>query len=170
MSDRPHRLAIFSYRGMHHYSLTFCCYRRRDVFVNREVVAVALDQILRSAAEWDFVVIAYCFMPDHLHLLVEGSEETADLTAFARDVKQRTGYHWRDKRSGILWQHGYYDRVLRDGEPPLAVARYILENPVRARLVVRPRDYPYSGSHVWTWEQLLEIWDVDAESFKAGGR
>jgi hypothetical protein len=47
----------------------------------------------------------------------------------------------------------------------LTVARYILENPVRKGLSREPRDYAFSGSAVWTWEQLLEMWRMDGTSF-----
>ena len=45
-----------------------------------------------------------------------------------------------------LWQDGYYERVLRKSEDVLAIIDYILDNPVRAGLVSRPLDYPFSWS------------------------
>ena len=36
------------------------------------------------------------------------------------------------------------------------VVRYVLENPVRARLVASPEDYPYSGSFVYEYGELME--------------
>jgi hypothetical protein len=45
---------------------------------------------------------------------------------------------------------------LRDDEATLSVARYILENPVRARLVRNPQDYPFSGSPVHSMAEILE--------------
>ena len=36
------------------------------------------------------------------------------------------------------------------------MVRYILENPVRARLVASPEDYPYSGSFVYEYGELME--------------
>ena len=97
-------------------------------------------------------------MSDHLHLLVEGQSDDADLIAFARDIKQRVAYRQLRTRRERVWQKGYYERVLRDDEATLTVARYILANPVRKGLVREPRDYAFSGSAVWTWEQLLELW------------
>jgi hypothetical protein len=46
--------------------------------------------------------------------------------------------------------------VLRGEEAATSVARYILENPVRAGLVEDIRAYPFSGSNVYTVDQLLE--------------
>jgi len=104
-------------------------------------------------------------MPDHLHLLVEACDEQADLVAFAKDIKQRIGYRHPRKSAARIWQKGLHDRVLRDDEATLTVVKYILENPVRAGLVKEPRDYPYSGSAIWTWDQLMELWQTDASEF-----
>ena len=99
-------------------------------------------------------------MPDHLHLLVTCQSEEADLIAFAKDVKQRVAYRRRCLDRGVVWQPGYYERILRDDEATLTVAKYILANPVRKGLVREPRDYPFSGSALWSWDQLLELWQV----------
>jgi putative transposase len=117
-----------------------------------------LEQISRAAADWSFVVLAYCFMPDHLHLLVEAHAENADLLKFAHAVKQRTGYAYRQLSTGPLWQQGYFEHVLRDDELTPVVARYILANPVSAGLCSEPRHYPFSGSLAWSKEQLDDLW------------
>jgi hypothetical protein len=57
-------------------------------------------------------------------------------------------------RRARLWQEGYYDRVLRSSDATLEIARYIVANPVRARLCVDAMRYPYSGSSKYT---LIEI-------------
>ncbi len=57
---------------------------------------------------------------------------------------------------GRLWQEGYYERVLRDDDASRDIARYIIANPVRGGLVTSPIEYPYSGSDVWTLQELLE--------------
>jgi putative transposase len=125
-----------------------------------------MNEISRAAASRGFAVIAYCFMPDHLHLLIEATSESSDLVAFADEAKQRTAYRYRRRQSQALWQKGYYERVLRDDEATLAVARYILANPVRAGLVQEPRDYPFSGSLVFDKRQLDDLWQsVAAGSF-----
>jgi len=166
MSNRPHRLQDFAYTGRCRYSLTFCTYQRQTRFTDPDAVQEAVRQILQSARLYDFAVFAYCFMPDHLHLLVEGQSETAELIPFAHAAKQQIAYHYRRRHDVTVWQKGYYEHVLRDDEATLTVAKYILENPVRGGLVAEPRDYPFSGSSVWTWDQLLEMWQSDASALR----
>jgi hypothetical protein len=57
---------------------------------------------------------------------------------------------------GRLWQAGYFDRVLREDDSTFAVARYIVQNPVRAGLVRSPVEYPFCGSSIWSKEELIE--------------
>jgi putative transposase len=148
--------------------LTFCAYERRRLFADPTFAYAAIQQMLTSSAKNRFAVYAYCFMPDHVHLLVEGRAATAGLERYAKDVKQRIGYHDPLKGSRLVWQPGLYDRVLRGDESTVIVAKYILENPVRKRLVKEPREYPYSGSSEWTWEQMLEMWQTSADAVAMG--
>jgi REP element-mobilizing transposase RayT len=44
-------------------------------------------------------------------------------------------------KKGQVWLNEYYDRVIRDEEDYLGKMSYIINNPVKARLVERPEDY-----------------------------
>src|SRR5262245_9029633 len=72
---RPEHLRTFDYLGFHRYSLTFCTFRLARHFVDAHAVDVARSQISRAAREERFALTAYCFMPDHVHLLVEGESD-----------------------------------------------------------------------------------------------
>lgn len=153
--SRPTRIPGFSYRGPYRYFLTFCTFDRRGVFLESLVAITVLSQFRTTARELDFAILAYCLMPDHAHLLLEGTTDDADLQRFVKRAKQRSGQTYAHHTRGRLWQEGYYDRVLRAEEESRAVARYVIENPVRAGLVDRPGRYPHLGSDVWSVEELL---------------
>jgi len=68
----PKPLRNFDYIGAHRYFLTWCCFGRHTLFGDPQVVANAVTQILRACEPCGMEIIAYCFMPDHLHMLVEG--------------------------------------------------------------------------------------------------
>jgi putative transposase len=94
--------------------------------------------------------MAYCFMPDHLHLAVEGRSTTSDLRRFVKVAKQRIAYMARTEfQIACIWQDGYYERVLRTFESMDTLIRYILDNPVRAGLVECAQDFPHSGTMYW---------------------
>ena len=109
-----------------------------------EIDLVRLE-IFATAANYAFDVCAYCFMPDHLHLLVQGMKSDATLTPFITMAKQRSGYLFRKRTGARLWQDGYFERTIRCDEDLTAVALYIQANPVRAGLVVRVADWPHAG-------------------------
>jgi hypothetical protein len=56
----------------------------------------------------------------------------------------------------VLWQRSYYDHILREDEDVVGVARYVLENPVRAGLVTEVIQYPFHGSFVMNVCDLLD--------------
>jgi REP-associated tyrosine transposase len=103
-------------------------------------------QIQRTGSEEQFALIAYCFMPDHVHLAVEGRADNSDLRRFVKLAKQRVAYVARRQFAiPAIWQSGYYERVVR-AHGMANVVRYILDNPVQAGLVQRREQYPFSGS------------------------
>ena len=161
-------LKTFDYVGFYRYFLTFCTDDRRPYFVDRQHVDVVLEQILRAAADTDFAIIAYCFMPDHVHLLIEACSEASDCLRFIKRAKQFSGYHFRQRFGRPLWQRYGYEHVLRDDEETLGIARYILENPVRARLVARVEDYPFLGSAIYPIADILEAVQMMPAGRKSG--
>ena len=85
-------------------------------------------------------------MPDHVHLLVEGRHSDADMKHLVVLFKQKSGYWFKSTYGVKLWAPNYHEHVLRNDEATMAVARYIIQNPIRKRMVDDCSDYPYSGS------------------------
>ena len=168
MRDRRSlRLPGFAYRGCHRYFLTYGTFARTPVFVAREPVAQVSAQILRAAVEQGFEILTYCFMPDRVHLLVEAMDDACQGKAFIARSKQYSAFHFKARTGCRLWQRDSFERVLRDNEGSLAVSRYILANPVRAGLVTRPLDYPYSGSFAWDRQALLDVFIESKSGYEA---
>jgi putative transposase len=153
ISDRPRRLDGVSYVGYQRYFLTSCTAGRHQAFAEEGVATRCTDQLLRSARLHDFEIPAYCFMPDHLHVLALGDSLQADFRAFVKHFKQISGFEYKRATRRKLWQTGYDERVLRDEESTLAVARYIFENPLRAGLETEYGAYPYAGSTLYDYRQ-----------------
>ena len=151
----PAHSAHLPYVGSHDYFLTFCTDQRRRLFVDESCVTLVRTQILRAAREKRFEISAYCFMPDHVHLIASGCDESSDVKAFIKLSKQYSGYYFFKQRGERLWQRYGYERVVRD-EAELALAiGYVVANPVRAGLVTHPAEYRYVGSERYTLPELL---------------
>lgn len=151
---KPNRLAPISYQGFNQYFLTLCTHHRLNLFYSPRIVSPVLDSLGRTAAKFHFGVYAYCFMPDHLHLLAQAQSSNFALPSFVRAFKAASTVAARAIGEHPLWQKGYYDHVLRDSESADAVAWYIFLNPLRAGLARALKDWPFSGSLVLDWKRI----------------
>ncbi|HEX8572534.1 MAG TPA: transposase [Allosphingosinicella sp.] len=90
---------------------------------------------------------AWVLMPNHVHLILVPADSDGLRRALAPLHRRYAGYiHAREDRCGHFWQ-GRFGCVAMD-EPHLAAAiRYVLLNPVRAGLVSRAADWPWSSVH-----------------------
>jgi REP-associated tyrosine transposase len=150
----PDHLRTFGHHAFYRYSLLFRTLERRQVFVAPSPVELVLSQIRRTAVEEQFAVIAYCFMPDHLHLVVEGRAHDSDCRRFSVRSRQYSTFYYLRQYGEMLWQSGALERALRDREQAFKVAGYVLENPVRAGLATTIAEYPFVGSLVLPLSEL----------------
>jgi len=103
-------------------------------------------KILREAVErFGWICHAYCLMPNHFHLLVETPQ--ANLSSGMRHLNgvYTQAFNRSHKRGGHIFQ-GRFKAVLIEKESHLLeAARYIVLNPVRARLAAHPRRWKWSS-------------------------
>jgi REP element-mobilizing transposase RayT len=95
-------------------------------------------------------------MPDHLHLLVEGKAHDSSCRQFAARCQRYSGFLYSRQFGASLWQRTCAERVLRDREQAYSVARYILENPIRAGLAATVDEYPFLGSLLYSRAELID--------------
>ncbi len=153
---QPKRLSGISYNRLAAYFVTSVTQDRIKAFDLNDFGPFVANALIEIARRFEFEVSAYSVMPDHVHFLVTAIAEGADFRRMVAAWKQRTGYEWSRRHGSKLWQHGYWERVLRDNDNPLSVCRYIIENPVRAGLVAHPADYPLSGSTQYEIQHICE--------------
>ena len=147
------RLDSFNYKGPYAYFVTCATYKKRLYFTDREVTDLIILIMKDRTARNGFDVYVYCFMPDHLHMLLAGKEESS-LHKFMREFKQESSFAFKKRYYNSLWQRSYYDRVLRTDEMLDDVAWYIINNPVRKGLVDDYGSYAFSGSFLFDLGEL----------------
>jgi putative transposase len=110
-------------------------------------IAQIVEDALRHFDGERYRLLAWCVMPNHVHVLVETrpGHPVASLvqswkgyTAFA--INKRLG------RSGPLWARDYHDRFIRDAAHLANALRYIEQNPVAAGLITRVEEWPFSSA------------------------
>ena len=101
--------------------------------------------LARTVRHFGWILLAFCLMPNHVHLLVE-----------LREPKLAKGMHWlhsmyaryfndRHVRSGRLFEHRYDAKLVADELYFATLVPYIEQNPVRALLCAEPHDWPWSS-------------------------
>jgi len=119
--------------------------RRAPIFFEAGDQEVYRSLLAREARRREVEVWAYCLMPNHVHLIL--TPHTADGLSLALGEAHRRYTSFINARSG--WSgHLFQSRfasVALDETHVMAAARYIVLNPVRARLVARPEAWPWSS-------------------------
>lgn len=125
------------------YLVTTVTLERKPVFLNFSA-ARCLIAALRSEEKLGRAhTLAFVVMPDHLHWLLE-LQKNATLSQVVGAIKSVTAHALRMS----LWQDGFHDHALRRDEDLLALARYVVANPLRKGLVKRLGDYSHWDA-VW---------------------
>lgn len=87
-------------------------------------------------------------MPNHVHLVLVPQDEDGIRRCLSAVHRRYAGHiHARLKRTGHFWQ-GRFGCAAMDEDHLGAALRYLALNPVRARLVDRATDWPWSSVHV----------------------
>jgi len=149
------RLARHHYQGHAVVFWTNTLEKRVRGWLTPSFHATFRELLLHSAARYAVWCPAYCLMPDHLHLLWMGLRRESDQSKAMRFLR---GELEPALGEGREWQHQPHDSVLREDERKrnafAATCFYVLENPVRAKLVDSTRDWTFCGTVVPGYPRL----------------
>ena len=112
-----------------------------------------LRAVMYEAKErYPFKMLAYCFLPDHFHLLIHpavGVTHSQIMHSikpnFTKQYKEGMGLQGSMK----FWQKRYWDHIIRDEDDLADHLDYIHYNPVKHKLVAKPEDWPNSSFRYW---------------------
>ncbi len=142
MSTPKHRVAPGS-----SYFVTTKCWQGRAVFQVREIAQIVVQTLLHYRDQNAYLLHDFVVMPNHLHVLLTPAAN-ASLEKAVQLIKGGTSYAIHSARGHKMqiWQEGFYDWTVRDASDWNAKVEYIRLNPVRAKLVNKPEEWPYSSA------------------------
>jgi len=131
------------------YLVTTVTEQRQTVFADFYLGRIVIQAMRHQHEQGNVQSLAFVLMPDHLHWLFTLQNDNT-LAEVMKQVKGISSYLINKNLrecGGIqlhhpLWQEGYHDRALRKEEDLQQIARYIVANPLRAKLVHKIGDYP----------------------------
>lgn len=102
--------------------------------------------LLKEAMElYSYNLQAYCLMPNHVHLQLECIKTPPGRIMNYTHTKYAKYFNKKYDFSGHVFEDRYGSELITSIDYELEVNRYIHLNPVKANLVQRPEDYPWSS-------------------------
>jgi putative transposase len=102
-------------------------------------------------------IVAYCFMPTHIHLILQQLKKDGISIFMGKVLNSYTRYfNLKNKRKGPLWESRFKNVEVETDEQLLHLTRYLHLNPVTANLVEDPQDWSFSSYKEYLGEKQLE--------------
>jgi putative transposase len=131
---------------------------REDIYVDDADREEWLDVLGEACGRFNWMVHAYCLMTNHYHVLLETPDGN-----LSRGMRQLNGvYTQRFNRAhgrvGHVFQGRYKAVVVQKDAYLMELARYIVVNPVRARMVRSAREWPWSSYRATAGQEPCPAW------------
>lgn len=116
------------------------------LLANDSAASAVQDALLHFDGE-RYKLIAWCVMPNHVHVVLEQSERHP-LSAVKHSWKSFTANQINriHNRRGAVWMREYFDRFMRDDHHLATTIAYVERNPVAAGYVPRAEVWPWSSA------------------------
>ena len=119
---------------------------RQNLFEERADYEKFKEIVRVVKAEMNFSLYAYCLMTNHVHLFIK-EKEIGQLSKIMSKILSHYALWFNIKylRTGPLFNNRYMSEPVEDERYYLSLVRYIHQNPLKARIVGRVGQYPYSS-------------------------
>jgi putative transposase len=133
---------------------------RNQAFHHEGDYASFVQLIRQACARFPMRVLAYCLMPNHIHLTVwpQGGRDLSKWMHWLWTAHVRS-YRKQYRGSGHIWQGRFKAFPVQEDDHLLTVLRYIECNPLRAGLVNRAEEWPWSSLYAGVAAPLLPVLD-----------
>jgi putative transposase len=122
---------------------------RQKVFFSDEDYALYLRLISDACTAARVTCLGFCLMPNHVHLILVPADENGLRAALSKANRAYAGrINARRKMTGHFWQ-GRYGSVALDDAHLHEALRYVLMNPVKAKLVAKPEAWAWSSARAY---------------------
>ncbi|WP_321370435.1 transposase [uncultured Desulfuromusa sp.] len=141
-----------------YYHVTSRGNERKDIYKSRRDREKFLSYLESATDRYGALIHGYCLMSNHYHLLLETPE--GNLSQIMRHINgaYTTYYNVKRKRSGHLFQ-GRYHAVLIEADAHITeLSRYLHLNPVRAGMVDKPDEHPWSSYQAYIGKTATPQW------------
>lgn len=145
------------------YFFTVVTERRQPILTHADVRQALREAIVLVRETLPFRIDGWVLLPDHLHAIWTLPEGDADFSTRWRLIKRHVTRTCGPahacagilterramKHCGTLWQHRFWEHLIRDDRDFRHYLDYLHGNPLKHGLVERVADWPWSSFHRW---------------------
>lgn len=148
----PLGLKRYQQEGDDHF-ITFSCHHRKPYLNTPTSRDIFLDSLERTRSRYQFEILGYVVMPEHVHLLV--SEPPNDpLSKALQALKISVARRLMERP---FWQALYYDFNVFTHDKRVEKLKYMHRNPVTRGLVTQPEDWRWSSYRHYRLEEPTPV-------------
>ena len=131
---------------------------QQRIFSDDQDRGVFLELIYDMSMRFDIEIFAYVLMDNHYHLLLKTrlANLSKSMQWFGANYTRK--FNIRHKRSGHLFQGRFKSFLIESPEYLLRLSCYIHRNPLRAKMVKRLVDFPWSSYRVYAYGKKQPAW------------
>ena len=155
MVHRKHRLELNLYKGERIITFTICSKNKTKCFTDKLLIDKLIEILKESLTKYNCNNLAYVFMPDHIHLVIEGCFESSDAWKSIVLFKQKAGFLLKKHNNEWELEKSFFDHIHRKQEDLKKHVFYVLNNPVRKQLIKEWQDYEFKGSLDYNLNEML---------------
>ncbi len=152
------------------FFFTVITYNRYPIFKSMHSRRLLKKSWLTTIKKRPFFLEAICLLPEHIHFIMRLPENDIDYSTRISSMKAHfTKYFleenhgkgfflgYRDKGERTVWQHRFWEHMIRDEDDLIKHIEYIHFNPVKHGLVNRVQDWSWSSFHRYVLEDIYPL-------------
>ncbi len=132
------------FKKENHYHITNRGLSGKKIFHEHNDYKWFLEKMIHYQSQYFINITCHCLMPNHFHLIAKQSKENG-LLKFISYLQASHSRHFNSKwnRKGQLFENRYHAKHIKTQDQLINTIKYIIDNPVKAKLVTKPSDWPF---------------------------
>ena len=134
------------------YFFTLVTSERAKYFNDKRCIEAFLSAVSIIQKYHHYELIAFCVMPDHIHLLMTLAKEDCDFSSRIKEIKRKTTESIRIIKEDLrlaVWQRRFWEHTIRDQTDFQHSFDYIHYNPIK---------HGYSDTYDWEWSSYWQYY------------
>ncbi len=134
---------------------------REYIFEKKEDKAYLLELVEEYKSAMNFELYGFVLMDNHYHMVIKTLDAPLQDIMHRINNKYSKYYNFRNKRTGHVFENRYKGILVKDDKYLLSLLRYVHQNPVRAKMCKKVKDYLWSSDQYYRKNRREETVDID---------